>query len=209
MRLRNNPNAKGILAKSKYVIQGKQGNYFNNDYPIHLEVGTGKGDFLIGMAQKYPKINFIGIEKFNTVLLKALQKVENANLDNILFLEEDATNLLDYFKPHGIECIYLNFSDPWPKKRHYKRRLTYQRFLHIYQTLLTKDGYLKQKTDNQSLFESSLLSYNDYGMKLEMLSLDLHNSAYAQENVQSEYEKKFASQGHVIYSAWARFEEEE
>jgi tRNA (guanine-N7-)-methyltransferase len=209
MRLRNNPNAKAILAQSKYMIKEKQDNYFNNNKPLHLEVGSGKGAFLVGMAQKYPDINFIGVEKFKSVLLKAIKKAEAAQLENLLFLEADATNLAGYFKPNSVECLYLNFSDPWPKPRHYKRRLSYQDFLNIYQTIMQKDGYLKQKTDNRSLFESSLLSYNDYGMKLEMVNLDLHQSEHAKENVQSEYETKFASEGQVIYSVWAKFKEEE
>lgn len=209
MRLRNNPNAEAILAESKYMIKEKQDNYFNNDKPVHLEVGSGKGAFLVGMAQKYPDTNFIGIEKFKSVILKSIQKAEVAQLDNLLFLQVDATKLSEYFKPNSIACLYLNFSDPWPKPRHYKRRLSYKDFLDIYQIIMHKDGYLKQKTDNQSLFESSLLSYNNYKMKFKMISLDLHQSEYAQENVQSEYEKKFAAKGQVIYSVWAQFNEEE
>lgn len=209
MRLRNNPNAEALLAQSKYIIKEKKDNYFNNHKPLHLEVGSGKGAFLVGMAQKHPDINFIGVEKFKSVLLKAIKKAEVAQLDNLLFLEEDATNLAEYFKANSIACLYLNFSDPWPKPRHYKRRLSYQDFLKIYQTIMLKDGYLKQKTDNQSLFESSLLSYNNYGMDLKMVSLDLHQSEHALENVQSEYEAKFVSEGQVIYSVWAKFKEEE
>jgi tRNA (guanine-N7-)-methyltransferase len=208
MRLRNNPSAPVLLEKSPYVIKRKQDTYFDNPNPVHLEIGTGKGDFLIGMAQKYPHINFIGVEKFPTVLLKALHKGEAAQLSNLLFLVIDATDLLEYFKPHSIACIYLNFSDPWPKKRHRQRRLTDQRFLAIYQELLTTKGCLKQKTDNRLLFESSLASYHDYGMIQEMISWDLHHSSYARDNIQSEYEKRFADQGHPIYSTWVSFKKE-
>lgn len=205
MRLRNNPNAEKILSSSEYVIMDAKDKYFNNDKPVHIEIGMGKGDFIIGMARQNPDINFIGVEKFATVMIKGLEKLEEAKLDNVLFLEEDATNLLDYFKPHTIGCIYVNFSDPWPKKRHYKRRLTYKTFLSLYEQLLVSDGVLKQKTDNVSLFESSLMSYNEYGMKFEKLSVDLHKSEYADNNVMSEYEKKFSGLGQPIFMAELSF----
>lgn len=192
MRLRNNPEAKNILKASQYVIDKKRKQYFPNNNETHLEIGVGKGDFIIGMAKQYPHLNFIGIEKYASVLVKAAQKIANENLDNVLLLNIDARALLDYFEQNSFKTIYLNFSDPWPKQRHYKRRLTYRLFLTIYQQLLTVGGSIKQKTDNQSLFESSIISYNDYEMKIEMISVDLHHSEYAKDNVMSEYERKFA-----------------
>ena len=209
MRLRNNPKAKEILDNSNLVIKEKQVKYFENNKPLHLEIGIGKGDFIIGMALKHPDINFIGVEKFSTVLVKALEKVENQNIKNILLMEEDATNLLEYFNEKSVECIYLNFSDPWPKSRHYKRRLTYQSFLELYEKLLIAGGLLKQKTDNKGLFESSILSYNDYGLKFEMVSVDLHESEQAKENVMSEYERKFVGLQQPIYAINVRFKGDE
>ncbi|MDF9866894.1 tRNA (guanine-N7-)-methyltransferase [Bacilli bacterium PM5-3] len=205
MRLRNNPKADDIIANSNYVIKEKQEKYFDNKKPIHLEIGIGKGDFIIGMAKKHPKVNFVGVEKFGTVLVKALEKVENEGLENVLLIKEDATNLDEYFNENTFECIYINFSDPWPKKRHYKRRLTYKSFLEIYERLLKKDGFLKQKTDNKSLFESSLISYNDYGTNFEMVSVDLHASEHAKENIMSEYERKFSSMNQPIYAINIKF----
>ena len=209
MRLRNNPQAKKILNESRYVISEKKDNYFNNGNEIHLEIGTGKGDFIIGMAKQYPKINFIGVEKFGTVLVKALTKLEEEALNNVLFLEIDAKELLDYFESSAISCIYINFSDPWPKKRHYKRRLTYKDFLKLYEKLLVSNGYLKQKTDNSSLFENSIMSFNDFGLKFDMISVDYHNNSASKHNVMSEYEKKFSSLGQPIYAVNVIFNEKE
>ncbi|MDL2212046.1 tRNA (guanosine(46)-N7)-methyltransferase TrmB [Erysipelotrichaceae bacterium OttesenSCG-928-M19] len=205
MRLRNNPQANKILNESKYVINSSKDKYFVNNNPLHLEIGMGKGDFIIGMAKKYPHINFIGVEKFATVLVYALKKIETEQLTNVLLLNEDALNLENYFKPQTIATIYLNFSDPWPKSRHYKRRLTYRDYLKIYQKILVKDGFLKQKTDNKLLFESSILSFNDYGTNFEMISVDLHQSKEAKDNVMSEYEKKFSRLGQPIYAITISF----
>ena len=200
MRLRNNPHANEILANSSLVIQNKKDTYFNNKNQVHIEIGTGKGDFIIGMAKKYPDINFIGVEKFGSVLIKALAKLEQENINNVLLLQEDANNLLEYFNPNSFNVIYLNFSDPWPKSRHYKRRLTYQSFLNIYRELLCNNGLVKQKTDNKILFESSIISFNEYGSKIEMISVDLHNSVHVKENVMSEYERKFSQMNNPIYA---------
>ena len=205
MRLRNNPKAQDILNDSSLTIKNKLDNYFENNNPIHLEIGVGKGDFIVGMAKKYPDINFVGVEKFGSVLIKALAKIENEKLTNVLLMEEDATNLLDYFNENTFECIYINFSDPWPKKRHYKRRLTYQSFLELYEKLLKKDGFVKQKTDNKTLFESSLFSFNEYGTIFDFVSVDLHNSEQAKDNVMSEYERKFSSMAQPIYAINIKF----
>lgn len=205
MRLRNNPKATQRLEASDLVIKAKQANYFNNENPIHIEIGMGKGDFIIGMAKKYPNINFVGVEKYATVLEKALSKLEESKLDNVRLLNIDALELLDYFEKHSVSEIYINFSDPWPKSRHAKRRLTYKTFLDLYKELLKSDGILKQKTDNQSLFESSIMSYNQYGVNLEFISVDLHHNVIAKDNVMTEYERKFSSLGQPIYSAWVTF----
>lgn len=198
MRLRNNPKADEILKNSEFVINGSSEKYFDNNNPIHLEIGMGKGDFIVQNAIKNPHINYIGIEKFSTVLIKALDKVEKNNLTNVKLMNVDANDLLDYFKQHSIDVIYLNFSDPWPKKRHYKRRLTYKSFLEIYEQLLNTDGYLQFKTDNQLLFESSLISMNNYGCIFEEISLDLHNSPLDKDNIKTEYERKFSGLGFRI-----------
>lgn len=207
MRLRNNPKAREILAKSPYVIKQPQEKYFDNDKPLQIEIGMGKGDFIIGMAKKYPNINFIGIEKFETVMIKALNKLVQHPLDNLLLLPMDATDLTEYFKPHSIDAIYLNFSDPWPKTRHANRRLTANKFLKIYETILKKDGLIKQKTDNRGLFESSRTSFKQYPMDIVYLSDDLHYSERADNNVVSEYEKKFSSLNQPIYALDAKFKE--
>lgn len=208
MRLRNNPHALKNLSESKCVIKEFNKKYFNNDNEIHLEIGCGKGDFIIGMARKYPDINFIAIEKFATVLEKAVSKANEIKLDNVLFTNIDAINLLEIFDEKTISCIYINFSDPWPKKKHYKRRLTYKSFLEIYEKLLKNDGLLKQKTDNKSLFESSLISFNEYNTKFDFVSVDLHNSEVSKDNVLSEYEKKFSKNNQPIYAINIRFMKE-
>ncbi|MDR3215064.1 MAG: tRNA (guanosine(46)-N7)-methyltransferase TrmB [Bacilli bacterium] len=204
MRLRNNPQASNILNNSNYIIKEHQDTYFNDNKPLHLEIGVGKGDFIIGMALKYPDINFIGIEKYASVLVKALDKLERLNISNVMLMNIDAQDLLSYFKQASFKTIYLNFSDPWPKKRHYKRRLTYATYLALYQKILQEDGLIRQKTDNKLLFESSLISYNNYGMLFKQVSVDLHNSEDILDNVMSEYEKKF-SQTQPIYAISVSF----
>jgi len=206
MRLRNNPNAIQILQESEYLIKDKSKKYFNNEHPIQIEIGMGKGDFIVGMAQKYPDINFVGVEKYATVLEKALKKVEALGLNNVLLMNIDAVELLEYFDKHSIDCIYINFSDPWPKSRHEKRRLTYKTFLDLYRELLVKGGSVKQKTDNRGLFESSIESFKEYGCNMTMVTSDLHNSIFGFDNVMTEYEKKFAiEKEQPIYSAWVNF----
>ncbi|WP_423364195.1 tRNA (guanosine(46)-N7)-methyltransferase TrmB [Mycoplasma sp. P36-A1] len=206
MRLRNNPEAGNILDSSTYTIQEQATSYFNNDNTqLILEIGMGKGDYIVGMAKKYPHINFVGVEKYATVLAKALEKVENEQLNNIKILNVDAVELPEYFEDYSIDEIHINFSDPWPKSRHAKRRLTFRTFLDLYKKLLKEDGILKQKTDNQGLFESSLMSYSLYPAYLTFVSVDLHNNEIAKDNVMSEYERKFSGMGQPIYSAHVVF----
>ena len=198
MRLRNVKNAKNIVDNSKYVINNPEeyiGNYqklFNNDNPINIEIGMGKGDFIIGMAKKYPDINFIGIEKYESVMVRAIEKLENIDLPNLFLIRMDAIEIDKVFNKE-INTIYLNFSDPWPKKRHAKRRLTSEIFLKLYDAIFISTPHIIQKTDNIGLFASSLVSLSKYGYTLEEVSLDLKNEDI--DNVVTEYENKFMSLG--------------
>lgn len=199
MRLRNVKNAYEIVHQSSYVIHEPmkyKGIYneaiFHNENPIHLEIGMGKGNFLIGMAKKYPNINFIGVERYESVVCRALERLEQENLPNLKVICIDALGLGEVFAGE-IDVIYLNFSDPWPKKRHAKRRLTSFVFLKIYDSLFKGDKVIIQKTDNVGLFESSLVNLSTYGYVLEEVSLDLAHTD--KENVLTEYETKFMSQG--------------
>ena len=156
----------------------------------------GKGDFIINMAKKYPNINFIGIEKFDSVILRATQKLENENLPNLKLIRFDATEIENIFDKE-IDTIYLNFSDPWPKNRHEDRRLTSKKFLERYENIFKKQNHIIQKTDNRHFFEYSLKSLVNYGYKIENISLDLHKEKI--ENTETEYENKFVSLGFPIY----------
>lgn len=202
MRLRNVRGAKEEIEKSKYIIEnyeqykGKFINLFNNKNEIHIEIGMGKGDFIKGMALKYPNINFIGIEKFDSVMVRAVQKLEETEIPNLRLIKMDALNIDEIFDKE-IDCIYLNFSDPWPKTRHEKRRLTSDVFLEKYDKIL-KTKKIIMKTDNRKLFEYSVISLTNYGYQIDELSLDLHNDDI-KDNVETEYEKKFVSLGNVIY----------
>jgi tRNA (guanine-N7-)-methyltransferase len=211
MRLRNKPWAKEKIRQyPQYVIpepekqKGKWREMFGNDQAIHLEIGTGKGQFIVGMARLHPDINFIGIELQESVIVSALDKVIEAELPNVKLLNVNAGHLTDFFANGEIERIYLNFSDPWPKKRHEKRRLTYKNFLKAYDEILAEGGEIHMKTDNQGLFEYSLVSFSQYGLILKDVSLDLHNSDY-QENVMTEYEEKFSQKGNRIYRCEVQF----
>ena len=199
MRLRNVKNADTIVSNSEYVInnpleyKGKYNKLFNNNNHIYLEIGMGKGDFLIDKAKKNPNINFIGVEKYQSIMVRTIEKLEKEKLDNIKLICIDAKELVNIFDKE-IDLIYLNFSDPWPKKRHAKRRLTSNIFLNIYDKLFKDVCVIEQKTDNVLLFEYSLIQYSQYGYKIEDISLDLHNRLDI-DNSFTEYEKKFSSQG--------------
>ncbi len=198
MRLRNVRNAKEIVDNSDYVVhnpfeyKGKYKELFGNENPIHLEVGMGKGDFIINMALKYPDINFIGLEKYESIVCRAIQKLENKEIKNLKLIVIDALELGNIFDKE-IECLYLNFSDPWPKKRHARRRLTSEVFLPIYDQIFKGDKLIVQKTDNVGLFESSIVSLSTYGYVIEEISLDLASTD--KDNVETEYESKFKAQG--------------
>lgn len=212
MRVRNRKGATELLeAHPQYVIlnpadaKGRWQEIFGNDHPIHIEVGSGKGAFVSGMAKANPDINYIGIDIQKSVLSYALDKVLATDVPNIKLLWVDGSDLTDYFEEGEIDRLYLNFSDPWPKKRHEKRRLTYQSFLATYQQILPENGEIHFKTDNRGLFEYSLVSFSQYGMKLKGVWLDLHASDF-EDNVLTEYEQKFANKGQVIYRVEAAFE---
>jgi len=212
MRVRNRKGATELLeAHPQYVIlnpadaKGRWQEIFGNNHPIHVEVGSGKGAFVSGMAKANPEINYIGIDIQKSVLSYALDKVLATDVPNIKLLWVDGSDLTDYFEEGEIDRLYLNFSDPWPKKRHEKRRLTYRSFLATYQQILPENGEIHFKTDNRGLFEYSLVSFSQYGMKLKGVWLDLHASDF-EDNVLTEYEQKFANKGQVIYRVEAAFE---
>lgn len=201
MRLRNVKNALEIVNNSEYTIvnpeqyKGCFKNVFKNDNPIHIEIGMGKGDFIIGMAEKYPDINFIGIEKYESVMVRAIQKLEGKNIPNLKLINMDASTINEVFD-HEVSILYLNFSDPWPKTRHAKRRLTSPLFLKLYDDIFANDPHIIQKTDNIGLFAYSLSSLSLYGYTLTNVSLDLANTDIP--NVITEYEAKFMSLGTKI-----------
>lgn len=202
MRLRNVPKAKEILDNSNYIIHNyleMTGNFhsvFSNDNPIYLEIGTGKGNFIIESAKRYPNINFIGIEKYDSVLVRAIEKLGCLELDNLKFIRADAKNIDNIFNKE-ISKLYLNFSDPWPKDRHEKRRLTSDTFLKRYDNIFVNDKIIEFKTDNRKLFEYSVKSFTDYNYRINSLSLDLHQDT--SDNIMTEYEEKFSKKGQVIY----------
>lgn len=211
MRQRYKPWADDFLKDHQDLIitrpaehQGKWQELFTKKQPIHLEIGTGKGQFLIGMAKQHPDINFIGIEVVKSIIVTAGEKVLDAELDNLLLIHADANYLLDYFAEDEISMIYLNFSDPWPKNRHEKRRLTFSAFLKQYQTVLVPEGELVLKTDNRGLFEYSLESFSAFEMQLEEVNLDLH-AILDPLNIMTEYEEKFSAKGQQIYRCRTSF----
>lgn len=211
MRVRNRKGATELLeANPQYVVlnpedaKGKWHQIFGNDNPIHVEVGSGKGAFVTGMAKNNPDINYIGIDIQKSVLSYALDKVLAADVPNIKLLWVDGDSLTNYFEDAEVDRLYLNFSDPWPKKRHEKRRLTYKSFLDTFKQILPEQGEIHFKTDNRGLFEYSLVSFSQYGMTLNGVWLDLHASDF-EGNVMTEYEQKFSSKGQVIYRVEAQF----
>mgnify|MGYP001864371492 FL=1 len=210
MRLRNIPGAKDAILESKYVIQnpeenrGKWDTVFEKKQPVHIEIGMGKGRFLMDMARLHPEIDYIGIEMYDSVLLRALQKREELEnqgetFHNLYFMRMDARSLPQVFAQEEVGKIYLNFSDPWPKARHAKRRLTSREFLARYEAVLAKEGVVEFKTDNQELFQFSLEEIKETGWELLPSTFDLHHEeALCKGNVMTEYEEKFSSMGNPI-----------
>ncbi len=214
MRLRKIKGALNkLIANEKYYIsnptdyRGKWVEVFNNSNPIHIEIGCGKGKFITTMALNNPNINFIAIEKYDSVLLRASELSLNYDLNNLKLVLLDAENILDVFEKNEVDLIYLNFSDPWPKKRYYKRRLTAPGYLEKYAVILKNDGAIYQKTDNRSLFEYSIENLCNEGWLLNNVSLDLHNDQF-EGNVTTEFEEKWSKLG-PIYRLEARKRKEE
>ncbi|MDD4808624.1 MAG: tRNA (guanosine(46)-N7)-methyltransferase TrmB [Bacilli bacterium] len=203
MRLKKVKGAGDRINNSPYVIKepilfkGKYQELFNNSNPLKIEIGMGKGDFIIESAKQYPHINFIGIEKFDSVMVRAIEKLEYLELDNLKLIKMDGLSI-DAVFDHEIDTIYLNFSDPWPKKRHQNRRLTSSIFLEKYEQVFKKTKRIVMKTDNRKLFEYSIISFNQHNYKIKDISLDLYDDDI-KDNIPTEYEKKFVSKGIRIY----------
>lgn len=203
MRLKHVKGAGEKVKSSSYLIEnpneykGKFKEVFNNDNPIYIEIGMGKGNFIYENAIKYPNINFIGIEKYDSVMVRAIEKVENEKISNLRFIRMDANEIENVFYKE-IDRIYLNFSDPWPKVRHEKRRLSSLNFLKKYDNLFRNEKRIIMKTDNRKLFEFSVISFVNYDYKINEISLDLHNDDVS-NNIETEYERKFSSKGFPIY----------
>ena len=211
MRLRNIPGADEAIADSPHCIQepmaekGRWHLIFGNENPIHIEIGMGKGQFIMKLAKEHPDINYIGIERYSSVLLRALQKMEIEPLPNIRFLCMDASIITEVFDKEEVAKIYLNFSDPWPKDRHAKRRLTSRQFFERYDKILAGNGVVEFKTDNDDLFAFSMEEVAEAGWTLDAHTFDLHHDPVLNEgNIMTEYEEKFSSLGHPIHKLIAR-----
>ena len=208
MRLRNIPGSEEVLENSNYVINDPKkfkenwNTVFENKNPIYIEIGMGKGKFIVTLAKQNPEINFIGIEKYSSVLLRAVQKLqeEENDLRNLRLICIDAKEIEDVFGKEEIKKLYLNFSDPWPKDRHAKRRLTSKEFLKRYESIIERNGLIEFKTDNTILFDFSLEEYKKSNWVLNAVSFDLHNDASLnRNNVMTEYETKFSQMGNPIF----------
>ncbi len=213
MRLRNIPGSREVIAESRYCIpeatlgerKGNWSEIFTHKAPLCIEIGMGKGRFITDMAETYPDSNFIGIEKYSSVLLRALQKREEMaaqgkDLDNLFYIRMDAETITDVFAPEEVDVIYLNFSDPWPKDRHAHRRLPSPQFLERYSQILAKDGRLEFKTDNDGLYAFALESAKKSGWKILGETFDLHHDAAMNAgNIMTEYEERFSSKGNLIH----------
>jgi tRNA (guanine-N7-)-methyltransferase len=203
MRLRNIKNSNEIIKNSNYIInneseyRGKWNNVFNNNNPIHIEIGMGKGKFILENSLRYPDINFIGIEKYDSVMVRALKKIDKYNISNLKLIRCDAMELNSIFDCE-IDIIYLNFSDPWPKEKHSKRRLTSELFLSVYDKVFKGNKTIIMKTDNRNLFEYSITSFSNNGYIIKNISLDLHNSNIS-SIITTEYEEKFIKNNIKIY----------
>lgn len=207
MRLRNVPGARDAIAESSFVVQeevmfempGRWAEAFGNDHPIHIEIGMGKGQFIHALAKLHPEINYVGVEKYSSVLLRAIQKMDEEELPNLKFLRMEAEDIAKVFGKEEVDKIYLNFSDPWPKDRHAKRRLPSKEFLGRYDYILKQGSRLEFKTDNRDLFDFAVEELEPAGWKAEVITYDLHADEKLMEgNVMTEYEEKFSSMGNPI-----------
>ncbi|MCG7419773.1 tRNA (guanosine(46)-N7)-methyltransferase TrmB [Macrococcus epidermidis] len=210
MRMRNKPWAEDYLLEHRDIVSidlSQKDNitsWFEKVQPIHIEVGSGMGRFITEMAKANPAINYIGIERDKNVMIRIVEKAIEQDIKNLRLLTVDAEKLTEIFNPGEIDRIYLNFSDPWPKTRHAKRRLTHANFLSVYKTILKDDGEIHFKTDNQGLFEFSIESMSQFGMKLKNINLNLHDNEPA-DNIKTEYEEKFSAKGFRINRLEASF----
>ncbi len=193
--------AERLAAVSDYFVEKP---ILSSERKIYVEIGCGKGNFIIQNAIKYPDVDFVAVEKVADVVLLAAEKAKNNELKNLKFMLCDATELVEKLGEKSVDLIYLNFSDPWPKSRHYKRRLTYKSFLNIYRTILKDGAAVFFKTDNAGLFEFSLEQFEQDGWRLENVTDDLHNSEFSADNIMTEYEKNFSEKGFSIHrlEAW-------
>lgn len=215
MRLRNIKGAKEAIATSPYVVhepekyRGCWNTFFGNDHPLYIEIGMGKGQFITTLARQHPEVNYIGIELYESVLIRAVTKrAAITECENLTFLRYGAEYLAQVFAPAEVDRIYLNFSDPWPKERHARRRLTSIEFLARYQTFLKKDGHIEFKTDNRLLFDFSIEQAKEAGWRLTDITYDLHHSDYMDGNVMTEYEERFSAMGNPIHRLVAFLPEE-
>ena len=205
MRLRNVRGAREALQESDFTVnepseyRGKWLELFENNNPLHIEIGTGKGRFLMTLAEQNPDINYVGIEKFSSVLIRAIEKQRELALPNLYFIRMDAENIEEVFAEGEVDRIYLNFSDPWSKDRHAKRRLTSKQFFARYDKILDKNGRVEFKTDNRDLFDFSVESVKEAGWDLSAVTYDLHNSDMNEGNIMTEYEIKFSEMGNPIH----------
>ncbi|MDO4523143.1 MAG: tRNA (guanosine(46)-N7)-methyltransferase TrmB [Eubacteriales bacterium] len=214
MRLRNIPRANEVIANSALVVQepkeqkGRWSELFGNTHPVHIEIGMGKGQFIIALAKRHPEINYIGIERYTSVLLRAVEKLEQADEEvpeNLRFLCMDAAEIAEVFDQGEVAKIYLNFSDPWPKDRHARRRLPSRQFLARYDQILAPEGDVEFKTDNRGLFEFALEEVEPAGWKLELCTYDLHGDPeLCRDNIMTEYEAKFSALGNPIHKMVTR-----
>ena len=211
MRLRKIPGADERIDRSASVVHtpeafigGWADEVFRNNHPVEVEIGCGKGMFLMEMARLHPDVNYIGIEKFSSVLVRAVEKADLTPLPNLRFLRYDAADILNIFTPNEIAGIYLNFSDPWPKARHAKKRLTHREFLAKYKTILAPGGLLVQKTDNEGLFDFSLEELRECGWEILSETRDLHRSPMKEGNVMTEFERKFTTLGKPVFQLVAK-----
>ena len=202
MRNRRKTYTDDVMQNNPYLIK-ETAKITLESYPIHLEIGTGKGGFIVGMSQMHPHIQFIGLEKEREIIVMAARLLEQRGVNNTKLIHGNADELLQYFELGQINRIYLNFSDPWPKSGHAKRRLTYRRFLEHYKQLLTEGGQLHFKTDNQGFFDFSLREFSEMGWQQTYCTRNLHQEAFhlSGENVMTEYEKRFSDLGQPIYRA--------
>ena len=206
MRLRNITGSREMIAESRFVVhepqeyKGRWRELFSNDHPLRIEIGMGKGRFIMDLARMHPEINYVGIEKYSSVLLRGIQKMETDPLPNPYFIRMEAEEIADVFGREEVERIYLNFSDPWPKDRHAKRRLPSREFLKRYDKILVRDGVIEFKTDNQDLFRFALEEIAPAGWQLLQMTEDLHHDEkMLAGNVMTEYEEKFSALGNPIY----------